>query len=119
LDTVFGADDRGVRHCGPDDWVSVLRGDGVAPRRSGWACARCHPDPIAPRVAATEPADTTLLDLARRADFPRVPLAPAVTVLPGENAWRRFATAGSAAHRATATAALRVMLGEREPGEQS
>ena len=83
---------------------------------SGWCCCRCHPDPLAPRSETAEVVDAILFELARRADFPPVPLARAVTVLPGESAWRRFAIAGSAADRATARATLRAMLGECEKG---
>jgi hypothetical protein len=85
---------------------------------SGWCCRRCHPDPSAPSSETAEVVDAILYELARRADFPPVPLARAVTVLPGERAWRRFAISGSAADRATARATLRAMLGECGSGEQ-
>jgi hypothetical protein len=87
---------------------------------SGWCCRRCHPDPLAlcSESGTAELGDAILFELARRADFPPVPLARAVTVLPGESAWRRFAIAGSAADRATARATLRAMLNECQSGER-
>jgi hypothetical protein len=84
---------------------------------SGWCCRRYHSDPLAPRSETAEVVDAIVFELARRADFPPVPLARAVTVLPGESAWRRFAIAGGAADRATARATLRAMLGECESVE--
>jgi hypothetical protein len=59
--------------------------------------------------------DAALFGRAERAGFPRLALSPAVTVLPGRDAWRLFATHGtSPSLRARALGAL---CG-RQPGEE-
>jgi hypothetical protein len=83
---------------------------------NGWTCGACHPPPGERHVAVTDAElDGTLFGLAERARFPRLALSPAVAVLPGQDAWRRFAVlTTSPSLRASALAAL---LG-REPGEE-
>jgi hypothetical protein len=59
----------------------------------GWTCSACHPPPSAGQTAvANAGLDTALFGLAERARFPRLALGPGVTVLAGQDGWRRFAT---------------------------
>jgi hypothetical protein len=84
-----------------------------------WWCEACSPlavDPLADQHAAVADVrlDAELFALAERAGFPRLPLSPGVTVLAGEDGWRRFAAlTTSSSLRARALAALH----GREPGE--
>jgi hypothetical protein len=82
---------------------------------SGWACARCHPPPGDPPAVTDADLDTTLLAIAEHAGFLMLALSPGVTVLPGPDAWRRFAVlTTSQSLRARALAAL---CGQ-EPGKE-
>jgi|SRR5262245_6754382 len=84
---------------------------------TGFTCGVCHPTPNTTQAAVADAElDATLFGLAERAGFPRLALSPAVTVLAGHDAWRRFATLTTGPSlRASALAALH----GREPGEES
>jgi hypothetical protein len=58
---------------------------------TGFTCGVCHPPPGGGQAASQDDElDTALFGLAERAGFPRLALSPAVTVLAGKDAWRRF-----------------------------
>jgi hypothetical protein len=75
---------------------------------TGFTCGVCHPPPNTSPTGMTDTArDATLLRLAERTGFPKLALSPAVTVLAGQTAWRRFAAlTTSPSLRAGALAAL-------------
>jgi hypothetical protein len=88
---------------------------------TGFTCGVCHPSPTAPAAVTEAALDAMLFRLAERARFPRLALSPAVTVLAGQDAWKRFAThTTSPSLRTSALAALRGRLSpptSREPGD--
>jgi hypothetical protein len=84
---------------------------------TGFTCGVCHPPPNTGRAAVTDAElDTMLFRLAARAGFPALALSPALTVLAGEDAWRRFAALTTSAALRTAAHAG---LCDRQPSEEA
>ena len=79
---------------------------------TGLTCGVCHPPPNTGHAVITDAAlDATLFGLAERAGFPRLALGPALTVLAGEDAGRRFAAP-------TLVRGLRALVEQIDSGER-